>query len=404
MHSKRKTFSKHKVFPYADLQSGKIDIRKLHQKKYCKIHEEQVLRFFCETCGELICRDCTVVDHPAPSHTLVNLENASKGQRTDIEQLTKRCEGVSKKITDALKEVDSVSEQLKRNATTAEKEIDEAFNRVLRLLEDNRNRLKGEVKEIVSEGNKEIGAEKDEIQLQQTRFVTTLQMATEVVQTGSEYDLALVFSSLKSNLTELCSMQPRRMKRNLGDVSFKPEQDSHQGNQNLGSISYRCRRVKEGAGVWKLKNGFGKDSDGKLSYGRGVAITQQGDIAVADQNDPSIKFYKANGDFKSKIKVPNYPWDVAVSPDGKIFVTNRTKHVSVYEVEGYLKQRFPAKSAENVSSDAQETQLYGLAIDNKNNLLVGENYQLYISKHHLDGTHVVSFKVTIQPWFIAVSP
>ena len=99
--------------------------------------------------------------------------------------------------------MDRVSEQLRRNATTAEKEIDEVFNRVLRLLEDNRNSLKGEVKAVVWERNKEISAEKDEIQLKQTRLVTTLQMATEVVQTGSEYDLALVFSSLKSNLTTL---------------------------------------------------------------------------------------------------------------------------------------------------------------------------------------------------------
>ena len=164
-HREMKCLSNHKVIPCADLQSGKIDVRNLHQKKYCKVHEKQVLRFFCETCGELICRDCTVVDHPAAGHTLVNLENAAKGQRTEIEQLISSCEVVSKKIKNALKEVDRVSEQLRRNATTAEKEIDEVFNRVLRLLEYNRNRLKGEVKTIVSERKKEIGAEKDEIQL-----------------------------------------------------------------------------------------------------------------------------------------------------------------------------------------------------------------------------------------------
>ena len=394
----------HKVIQFADLQSGKIDIRNLHQKKYCKVHDEQVLRFFCETCGELICRDCTVVDHPAANHTLLNLENATKGQRTEIEKLIRKCEEVSKKIEDALKEVDNVSEQLKRNAITAEKGIDEAFNRVLRLLEDNRNRLKGEMKTIVSDKNKEIDVEKDKIQFQQTGLITTLQMATEVVQTGSEYDLALVYSSLKSNLTTLCSMKPRRMKRNLGDVSFKPAQTSQQDNQNLGSISSRFRRVKEEGDVWKLERAFGKDGAGKVSLGRGVAITQQGDMAIADCSDPSIKFYKTNGDFKSKFTVSGYPWNVAVGPDGRMFVTNLTKHVSVYDVEGNLKQEFPSKSPDNVLSDVQNTQLRGLAIDNHNNLLVGESKQKYISKHRLDGTQLMSFKVTIPPYYIAVSP
>ena len=69
------------------------------------------------------------------------------------------------------------------------------------------------MKTIVSERQKQIDAGKDEIQLQETRLLTTLQMATEVVETGSEYDLALVFSSLKNNLTTLRGMKPRRMKK-----------------------------------------------------------------------------------------------------------------------------------------------------------------------------------------------
>ena len=398
-HSNVKGLSNHNVIPFTDLQSGKTDIRNLTQKRYCKVHEGQVLWFFCETCEELICRDCTIVDHPAASHTLVNLEKATKGQRTEIEQLARSCEEIKKKITDALREVDKVSGQLERNAATAEEEIDEAFNRALELLEDNRNKLKGEVKTTVSERMKQCNAHKDEIQFQRTRLLTTLQMATEVVQTGSEHDLALVYSSLKANLTTLCSMKPRRMKRNLGDVRFKPVQASQQGNQNLGSISSRCRRVKEGGDVWKLERAFGW-----VSLGRGVAITQQGDMAIADCSDPSIKFYKTNGDFKSKFTVSGYPWNVAVGPDGRMFVTNQTKHVSVYDVDGNLKQEFSAKSPDNVSSDAQKTELWGLAIDNHNNLLVGECKQKYISKHRLDGTHVMSFKVTIHPWCIAVSP
>ena len=87
-----------------------------------------------------------------------------------------------------------------------------------------------------------------------------------------------------------------------------------------------------------------------------------------------------------------------------MFVTNWTKHVSVYDVEGNLKQQFPAKSLDNVSSDAQNTQLWSLAIDNHNNLLVGEYYRRYVSKHRQDGAHLISFKITIQPWYIAVSP
>ena len=299
-------------------------------------------------------------------------KDATKRQKTEIEQLTRSCEEVHKTIEDALKEVDSVSVQLERNAVKAEEEIGKAFNRALSLLEDNKNMLMGEIKTTVSERKKLIDAEKDEIQHQETRLVTTLQMATEVVQTGSEYDLAPVYSSLKTNLDALRDIKYVCTKKHLEDMSFKPAQASHQAYQYLGYISSRCRRVKKS--VWKLKRAFGKDDAGKLCAGRGIGITKQGNIAVIDTgpgpswDDPSVKIYNANGDLQYKIEIPSFSWDIAVSPNGSVFVAN-LKHINVYDVEGNLKQQFSAKSPENVSSDVQNTRLSCLAIDNQNNLL-----------------------------------
>ena len=333
-------------------------------------------------------------------------KDATKRQKTEIEQLTRNCEEVHKTIEDALKEVDSVSVQFERNAVKAEEKIDKAFNRALSMLEDNKNMLMGEIKTIVSERKKQIDAKKDEIQHQETRLVTTLQMATEVVQTGSEYDLAPVYPSLKTNLDALRDIKPVCTKKHLEDMSFKPAQASHQAYQYLGYISSRCRRVKEG--VWRLQREFGKDGAGKLGCGRDVSMTQQGDIAIADHSmmDPSIQIYNTNGDFKFKIQLQDSdrPWNVAVSPDESAFVAGIMKHISVYDFEGILKRQFPARSPDNISSDSQNTRLWSLAIDNQKNLLVGEVNQNYISKHRLDGTHIMSFYTTISPYYKAVSP
>ena len=107
-------------------------------------------------------------------------------------------------------------------AAIAEEEITKSFNRARSLLEDNRNRLKEKVKKTVSERKKQIKVEKDAIQLQQTRLVTTLQKATEVVQVGSEYELAQVYLSVKSDLTSLRDMKPALTKSNMDDISFNP--------------------------------------------------------------------------------------------------------------------------------------------------------------------------------------
>ena len=405
VHSRVKLFSNHKVIPYDDLRSGKVDIRNLSQKKYCKVHQGQVLWFYCETCGVLICRDCTVVDHSAASHNLVNLESATEGQRKEIKQLMQSCEGTKMRVEDALKRVDSIVNKLEQNAKTTEAEIDQAFQKAMRLLEENRRRLKGELKTVEAERRKQLDAQKDEIQFQQTRLLTTLQMASEVTQTGSDYDLALAYSSLKTNLTELQNVKQAPTKKHLVNVSFKPAQDSLLACQNLGAISARRHVLqKDGVGVWKLERAFGNDGAGKLTNGRGVAIVNRGIVAVADYSDGSFNLYNQNGGLKSSFAVSGHPWNAVTGRDDTLYVTQCTDHVRVYDMEGKLKQQFTTKSPDNILSDAQNTEHRGLAVDNQNNLLVGEVTQKYISKHQLNGKHIKSFKVSIEPWYIAVSP
>ncbi|XP_072018579.1 uncharacterized protein [Amphiura filiformis] len=405
MHSKLKIYNNHKVIPYEDLKSGKVDIRNLSQKKYCKIHEEQVVRFYCETCGVLRCRDCTVVDHPASSHSLVNLESASKGHKKAIEQLIQGCATIKIKVDDALTEIDSVLDQLVKNAATAEAGIDESFNEAMELLtaqlEDSRDQLKGELMKAASDRQKQLDAQKDEVMIRQTRLQTALQMATEVVKTGSDYDLALIFTSLKTNLTELRDVKLAPVDKQKAAVHFKSAHVGQKTAQKLGTVLVKQRT--EGVGDWKLDRSFGDVGSGKLKWGRGVVITQEGDIAVTDVKDSAVKIYKKDGQFKSSITVPGNSWNVVASSDGKLIVTNLTASVSVYDGKGNLEHQFPTKSPYNESSDTQDASHRGLTIDNYNNLLVGETNYKYISKHQLDGAHIMSFEVTISPWFITVS-
>ena len=301
--------------------------------------------------------------------------------------------------------LDNVVDHLDGSAKTTEADIDKAFQKAMQLLEDSRKRLKSEVKTIVSEKKKNLEAQKDEIQFQQTRLLTTLQMASEVTQTGSDYDLALAYSSLKTNLTELQNVRYSPTKTCLASVSFTLAQDSQLACHNLGAISARRHVLqKDGVGVWKLERAFGNDGAGKLTNGRGVAIVNHGIVAIADYSDGSFKLYNQNGDLKSSFTVGGTPWNAVAGIDDRLYATQCTNHVYVYDMEGNLKQQFTTKSPDNILFDAQNTDHRGLAIDNQNNLLVGEIRQKYISKHQLNGKHIKSFKVSIQPWYIAVSP
>jgi hypothetical protein len=64
-HSRIKSFSNHCVS--TDLSIEMIP-RAPIQESACLKHPDEMIKFYCSTCNEFICRDCIVYEHPAPSH------------------------------------------------------------------------------------------------------------------------------------------------------------------------------------------------------------------------------------------------------------------------------------------------------------------------------------------------
>ncbi len=105
----------------------------------------------------------------------------------------------------------------------------------------------------------------------------------------------------------------------------------------------------------------------------------------------------------------SYPWDVATA-QGMCFVTD-TVHpfVSVYNSNnGEYMNHFPVVSPEGQLSTAEnvDCRLYGLTIDSKGCLLIGDGKMKYISKHSLDGTHVCTIslrELDVSPYTLAAT-
>jgi tripartite motif-containing protein 2/3 len=54
-------FEGHRVASLSELQGNKED--KTEKSIYCPRHKTDVLKFFCKTCQQPICKECTVFDH-----------------------------------------------------------------------------------------------------------------------------------------------------------------------------------------------------------------------------------------------------------------------------------------------------------------------------------------------------
>ena len=60
LHKMLKAYRGHKVIPIHKLDATALQSC---QVKYCAKHKKEPIKLYCETCNELICRDCTLVEH-----------------------------------------------------------------------------------------------------------------------------------------------------------------------------------------------------------------------------------------------------------------------------------------------------------------------------------------------------
>ena len=99
------------------------------------------------------------------------------------------------------------------------------------------------------------------------------------------------------------------------------------------------------------------------------------------------------------------PWNVAISTS-HIYVTDKSSFVKTYDRNGAFKSKYMTFAPDNESSNlgTSNAKLTGLTLDSKDWLLVGQVvHPMYISKHRGDGSHIISIKIAVSPYFLAAT-
>ncbi|XP_072015349.1 E3 ubiquitin-protein ligase TRIM33-like [Amphiura filiformis] len=408
LHDNIAPLRNHRVFTVKELRSGKVDVGKDMKEEYCYEHKDQLLRFFCNTCGIPICRDCTVLEHSRPEHNYVHLENVTDGQMAEIKQLVDNCKDVVMQADSALEKSDRIKTDLKAALNKAQgmlwRATEYAKAQLLENLQDSHNALARSLRNLENARCGKIDTEQTNLLNLKAKLHNAMEMATQVVKSGSKHDLALSYTALAKTLDELQHTFIIPISESLSEVEFRRDK-TPQPEISLGYI----RESKKGC--WILEREIGVDGEGKIRGGRGVTVSSTGETIVTDQDSQKVHVYDSDGDFKFSIDTTaglksgqeSKPWDVAVSTDGQFFVTDQTPYVKIFTPDGEHRQ-FHIKSTDNITSVAMDSQLRGIVIDRKGYLLVGNSTHKYVSKHTLDGAQVSCMKVTLPPNFLATTP
>ncbi|KAK3751074.1 hypothetical protein QZH41_010958 [Actinostola sp. cb2023] len=164
-------------------------------------HKGKKQKLFCITCEELICRDCTIIDHK--DHDICFIVEIVQEHKERLTKEIKTASATKEKIIAGLKSVQAMKNRVRKNAEDTEKEIDNVINKQIRALEQKRNSLKQESRDITATKMKNLTAQEDGLAMHMTGLKTASEFTENMLSKGSNSDVLSISKQVVARLSEL---------------------------------------------------------------------------------------------------------------------------------------------------------------------------------------------------------
>jgi len=185
-HKRDKRSRGHDMIPLADLKVTKnLQLQTKVNIPLCKDHDEQ-LKYYCETCEELVCMFCTVKGHSGHSHDTV--KKIAETHRIRLSEITAPVEDMIRGLSEAHDNIDTMKNELKKQGSEVNETIDQYYDKLVQKLMEQKKLLKQQVRDMVSQNEKVMSAQLDQVQCTQAE-VLSIKELKDTVQKSSDQEL-----------------------------------------------------------------------------------------------------------------------------------------------------------------------------------------------------------------------
>ena len=190
-HQEWEDFSTHKVISLSQLEEDMIQLVPPTKKlTYCSQHPTKESDLYCETCDELICRDCIVRVHRDHQCDLIPVVfSKHKDMIVDRLQPVKQQLGV---VNEAIESLDTRRQAISDQRMAIETDIHKAIRQLQEALEKRKTELIGQLDQQAQQKLKSLAAQRDEFERIQTRLSSCLNFVNESLRTGSQAEILAV--------------------------------------------------------------------------------------------------------------------------------------------------------------------------------------------------------------------
>ena len=168
---------------------------------FCSKHPTKELDLYCETCEELICRDCTVRIHREHQYDLV--ADAFEKHKDVLVASVQPVQRQLDTVTNSLQQLDTQCQHITDQREALLVNIHKTIQQLQEALEVRKTELIGQLDQITQRKLKTLAAQRDQIELVQTQLSSCLDFVKESLRTGSEGEILAMKKPVVKQVEEI---------------------------------------------------------------------------------------------------------------------------------------------------------------------------------------------------------
>ena len=325
-HLEWKEFATHELVSLDQLTEDATNLVPPAQKVlHCPRHPAKELDLYCETCKEVICRDCIVKVHRDHQYDLVT--DVFPQQKKVLVSSVEPAEEQLALVNKALEGLKSLCGDITSQRQTLEREIRAEIDLGIRALREREELLVSQLDHLTQQKMKSVAAQQDQLELVATRLKSCCGFLQESLRTGSQVEILAMAQSFVQQVKDVTT-------------SFKPETLDPGEAANMGFLSSRNEMSQMCQEYGRIFDSYAVCPTKCCAEGDGLRLAVVGEratatVQVVDQKGREYKQKKRTDLVKVSCEL--------VSSDGSRRVRGETEGVgdNRYKVSYCAEQRGP---------------------------------------------------------------
>ncbi|XP_028391872.1 E3 ubiquitin-protein ligase TRIM33-like [Dendronephthya gigantea] len=250
-HKNWPDFEQHLVMTLEEL-AKRENQSKAKGKPRCqkKGHGDKYLEFYCNTCHELACMSCVVLNHSKANHDYHPIDAVAEQHKKSLKTTSAILQRTSNEVKTTLQKINHATERLQVNTKRAKDMILEQEKEILQKLtqkvKHNTAVLLGEVDRAHNIVNQRLVQQHDEMKAYHEKVNGSLDFAKNIIEKASNDEILLLGTEIQVNAKDIKKDCPK-MKKPIHDgliVYLTKTTETIVGNLNLNELGeVACDRL-----------------------------------------------------------------------------------------------------------------------------------------------------------------